>query len=45
MNLLENAGLVAEYGAACSAEYDSVVIARHGTGQLRQQQNYLKKKK
>lgn len=36
----ENAGLMAEYGATCSAEYDSVVIVRHGTGQLRQKQNY-----
>ena len=43
MNLLENAGLMAEWGTACLAEYDSVIIARHGTRQLRQQQNYLKK--
>lgn len=37
MNLLENAGLMVEYGAACSAEQDSVVITRHGTGQLQWQ--------
>lgn len=39
MNLLEDGGLMAEYGATCSAEYDPVVITRHGTGPLRQQQN------
>jgi len=38
MNLLENAGLMAEYGA----EYDSVVTTRQGTRQLRQQQKYMK---